>query len=90
MNRLILIVVAALLGCGKEAESTSRTSNPKIEVQKLFEHEGCTAYRFEDYVTVYYVRCINSDVTAYEQHTESCGKNCTRTKRTRSETVEEP
>lgn len=46
---LILITAGALLaGCEKSAQRTLATSNPHVNVDLLFEHEGTKVYRFED------------------------------------------
>ena len=78
IHRIILAAMLPLLlltGCYKQAESSSRPSNGEFEVQKLFEHQGCTVYRFYHSGYRYYTRC-KSDVTT--TWNESCGKNCTR------------
>ena len=79
MKRIILAVMLPLLwlvGCYKPAESLARPGGGQFEVEKLFEHEGCTAYRFIDGGTArYYTRC-SADVTT--TWNETCGKNCTR------------
>jgi hypothetical protein len=48
----------ALSGCARDPVETTRTSNPGIAVEKLFEHEGCAMYRFRDAGSyVYYSNC---------------------------------
>jgi hypothetical protein len=65
------------------------SSNPGFVVSLLFEHDGCEVFRFVDGGNYrYYVRCKpGDDVTAIEQHTQYCGKNCYRTVQEEIQTV---
>lgn len=48
-NTLILLAICApLFSCTKEAVSISKSNNPEIPVELLFEHDGVKVYRFED------------------------------------------
>lgn len=75
-----LIIGAAVLGLsgcgGKAPQSVHATTNQGINVEFLFEHEGCRVYRFEPgghYV--YYTNCGDTSTTESYQ----CGKTrCTR------------
>lgn len=69
----IIIIGCALYltACQKNAEQTARVGND-FKVEKLFTHEGCTVYRFDDNRTVYYTNCQGSTQS-------SCGKNCQQT-----------
>lgn len=69
-----LFAALMLAACQRPAIESSTAQNG-AKVEKLFEHEGCTAYRFDDARTVYYVRCSAETSTSYSY---SCGKNCTR------------
>lgn len=69
MKYSILLLALLLPACMKEPESTKSVGNFKVE--KLFEHEGCTAYRFIDTSSVYYVKCENSSSVQTEHQ---CGK----------------
>jgi hypothetical protein len=70
---LILAAILTLAGCSKPAE-TSTSVGREFVVDKLFTHEGCTVYRFNDGGNNrYFTNCQGS--TSW---TESCGKNCTR------------
>ena len=63
MKATIALAAAAiaLVGCARDPVETSRTDNPGIVVEKLFEHEGCTMYRFQDAGNyVYYSDCTGS------------------------------
>jgi outer membrane biogenesis lipoprotein LolB len=72
-----VIAVALLLACGVPAERSEQTTNQNVRVDRLFTHDGCTVYRFEDagYFR-YFVRCDNG--SAHVEWTEGCGKNRTR------------
>jgi len=72
MIKLIILALAivTLSSCTRKAEE-SRTSGD-FQVEKLFTHDGCTAYRFYDGRYVYYTTC---GVTTSSTH--SCGKSCT-------------
>jgi hypothetical protein len=73
MKTILALFVVALVGCSKPAE-TSTAVGREFVVDKLFTHEGCTVYRFEDAGSKrYFTNCSGS--TAWS---ESCGKNCTR------------
>ena len=58
MNKtLIILAVALLAGCSKQAE-TSTAVGAEFVVDKLFTHEGCTVYRFYDGGNArYYTNC---------------------------------
>lgn len=62
MKPILLLVLAALAGCepGPQPIAASQTSNG-YNVEKLFTHDGCTVYRFEDGRSRYFVRCANGD-----------------------------
>lgn len=73
----LVTVSAILVGCGKPAESMT-VKGAGFEVEKLFTHEDCTVYRFEDAGQYrYYTNCkaANQSTTMWN---EGCGKNCSR------------
>jgi hypothetical protein len=73
MKYLIPLLILALVGCTKQAE-TSSAAGREFVVDKLFTHEGCTVYRFDDGGrSRYFTNCSGSTTWA-----ENCGKNCTR------------
>lgn len=83
----ILAACAVVAGCTKPAETTAQAgADGGFTVERLFTHEGCTAYRFKDGGTrVYYTKCgVDSD-TSYSRQ-QSCGKGCTTTRRIKSRT----
>ncbi len=68
---LCLLLLATLAGCQGEAESTTR-AGADFKVDRLFNVDGCTVYRFHDGGRArYFTNCSGS--TQWE---ESCGKNC--------------
>lgn len=71
--------LAVLSGCAvTPALTTSPTNNTAVTVEKLFDHEGCSVYRFRDGgVPRYFAKC-QSTATASTAWDESCGKNCVR------------
>lgn len=76
----LLALCVGVAGCNADPVSTSPSSNPAVNVELLFEHEGCRVFRFVDGGSHrYYVRCESGSATALNSHTESCGKNCRRT-----------
>lgn len=76
MKYAIILSMLLLAGCQKNPESTTHVGND-FKVQKLFEVDGCTVYRFHDDRTVYFTKC--DGVRSNTSYTESCGKGCTRT-----------
>lgn len=73
MKILSVALLLLIISCHKNSQASSSTSNPEIQVELLFEHEGCKMYRFDD--QGYYVRCGDISATSWN---ESCGKNCIR------------
>lgn len=71
---LWVVFVLCMAGCAGQAETTKRVGD--FDVERLFDVDGCTVYRFRDagYYR-YFSRCgsRSSGVT----WTEGCGKNCT-------------
>jgi hypothetical protein len=77
---LAAVGVVVIVGCTKDPVSTTYTNNPEVPVSVLFEYDGCKMYRFaDDGRHHYYAKCENAKVQTENSHTESCGKNCTRT-----------
>ena len=70
---LAILALTVLAGCVKQAE-TSTSVGAEFVVDKLFTHEGCTVYRFNDGGNArYYTNCQGS--TSWQRN---CGKGCTR------------
>lgn len=74
----ILFLALLLSACVVDPVATTRTDNPQVPVDTLFEKDGCTVYRFEDAGRYhYFVRCEPGDDAALGM--QNCGKNCTHT-----------
>jgi hypothetical protein len=87
MNRLLIAIPVALLlvACTKEPISTEASDNPAVPVALLFNHEGCSVYRFEDNGrSHYFTRCGRDDTTTSTAYREQSGKHTT----TRYRTIE--
>lgn len=70
-----LVISVALVGCTQDPIAKHSTNNPNIEVETLFDHDGCRGYRFSDGGrTIYFTRCGLSTNTAWY---ESTGKTTT-------------
>lgn len=79
MSRTIitLTALALLVACNSDrAPEASATVGVGYQVDRLFTHDGCTVYRFEDGgYKRYFTRCdgaASSDASWSESH--SCGK----------------
>lgn len=92
MKLVLVVLVLMFAGCTgdgrgeppKHPKPAAEIPTPSgFEVQKLFEAEGCTVFRFYDrepsggYYPKYFVRCSKQKQTVTE-HVEPCGKGCTR------------
>lgn len=80
MFKHIALIVSAsvmLLGCGKPAESTA-VKGAGFVVEKLFTHEDCTVYRFEDAGHYRYYTNCKATKQSSTMWNEGCGKNCNR------------
>jgi hypothetical protein len=63
----LLFVAVLLSACQSDPIESSRTDNSEITVHKLFTHEGCTIYRFNDGGRiVHYASCQSSSDTTWE------------------------
>lgn len=68
-------LAAALVNCTKEPEATLKTTNDRFDVQLLFEHDGCRAYRFYDaQERKYYVHCPAGQASTMQERHHSTGK----------------
>ena len=75
---LSLAALAMVTGCEKPAESVAHTG-AGFTVERLFTHDGCTVYRFEDGGSNrYFTRCDGIAAQSTTTWQESCGRNCTR------------
>jgi hypothetical protein len=69
----LLLIVALLAGCSADPIGTTQTDNAQIKVERLFDHEGCTVYRFYDNGARYFVKCGASSRVEWI-HQRQCGK----------------
>lgn len=77
---LAIVAAALLAGCGEHPVSVSPTDNVNIKVDRLFDHDGCTVYRFIDGGVRYFVKCRDGTTRAEWDETYPCGKSvCSRT-----------
>ncbi|HJV52767.1 MAG TPA: DUF4884 domain-containing protein [Noviherbaspirillum sp.] len=77
----ILLVAIALLGCGKHEPPSpvaKATTQNGYNVAKIFEHDGCAMYRFYDEGYYRYFAKCGKQQQVTEEHSETCGKGCTR------------
>lgn len=66
---LAIVVCFMLSGCYADPSYKSQSSNPKVEVQLLFEYDGCSVYRFWDggYAR-YFVNCRSGSSVEYNEY----------------------
>ena len=75
--KLALALAAVLLtGCLSDPESMAQSSNPQVEVQRLFQVDGCQVYRFADGGRPHYFARCGQQVRTIGTYSEPCGKNC--------------
>jgi hypothetical protein len=63
MKKIFILALATLtiLGCSKDPISVSESNNKDIQVELLFEYEGCKMFRFKDGDNDhYFTKCINA------------------------------
>lgn len=77
MKKLIIITALfALFGCKKEAISSEKTKINNIELELLFEKDGCKMYRFNDGGrNVYWATCEGK--TSYSYSTKNRNQTIT-------------
>ena len=73
MRTWFLIAALASSGCLAQPIMTTQTSNPGIQVDLLFEHDGCRMYRFMDGGYHYFARCDGMGPSATVLP-DKCGK----------------
>ncbi|MGA2886295.1 MAG: DUF4884 domain-containing protein [Halobacteriota archaeon] len=65
---LPLALLASLVACEKDPVAHVQTDNKNISVDLLFEHNGCTVYRFWDMgEPIYYSNCGGSTQTSWRE-----------------------
>jgi len=71
---LLALAFITLVGCRENALKKVESNNSGVEVELLFENDGCKVYRFWDGNYVYYTDCTGK--ISYEYTTQS-GKSQT-------------
>lgn len=76
MKRILMVAIAlALVACEKPPEQTKAVGNG-FNVERLFTHEGCTVYRFDDGGRYrYYTKCDTQSNVSWQEY---CGKSCSK------------
>jgi hypothetical protein len=74
MRSLLFIAVVATTGCLTEPLATVPTNNAGIQVDLLFEHDGCRVYRFRDISYHYFAKCDGAGPNA-SILPDQCGKS---------------
>jgi hypothetical protein len=74
---LVAMACSACLGTAPPVTSTP-SNNPKIEVETLFTHDGCTVFRFYDAGYHYYAHCAGTHESVATMSSVPCGRNCVR------------
>ena len=68
MKHIVALLLIALLSGGDNSKSGSTpTTNPNFRVDRLFEVDGCTVYRFYDGTYRYFTSCQGS-IGSAEKH----------------------
>ena len=84
MKKIMLLISLFIFvsGCSESPVSVSETTNSKVSVDTLFEHNGCTVYRFYDAGRLHYYSVCRSSYESevISSYKVSCGKSCTSTK----------
>ena len=75
MRTAILIASLACAGCMTEPLATVPTNNAGIQVDLLFEHDGCRVYRFRDISYHYYAQCNATTGPNASVLPDRCGKS---------------
>jgi hypothetical protein len=73
-NLLLLALTLASAACATEPVATAPTTNAGIQVDLLFEHDGCRVYRFRDLGYHYFAKCGGAGPNATVLP-ERCGKS---------------
>ncbi len=69
MKKLIFLLSIVSFSCTRPALETVNSSNPNIELELIFEKDGCKMYRFyEGNRYIYWVDCRGQVVSSYDVH----------------------
>lgn len=74
MKTWMLIAALATSGCVTTPMTRTQTANPEIQVDLLFEHDGCRVYRFMDVGYHYFARCDGAPGPNASMLPDRCGK----------------
>jgi hypothetical protein len=74
MMRILFVCLLACAGCMADPIATAPTNNAQIQVDLLFEHEGCRVFRFRDIGYHYFVKCDAAGPNA-SVLPDKCGKS---------------
>ena len=75
MRSLFVLALVATTGCLAEPIATAPTNNAGIQVDLLFEHDGCRVYRFRDVSYHYYAKCGGGAGPNASVLPDRCGKS---------------
>ena len=70
---MIILTAIGLQACSETPVKSDVVGNG-VDLDLLFEHDGCRVYRFYDYGSAHYFTDCRGSVSDLR----SCGKNCTR------------
>lgn len=74
ISSISIVLLAVVMACEKPAVRTQQTNNPDMDLELLFENEGCKVWRFDDNNRSHYYTDFRGETITTK--TESCGKNC--------------
>ena len=74
MRILAPFLMLACAGCMTDPIATAPTNNAQIQVDLLFDHEGCRVFRFRDIAYHYFVKCNGAGPNA-SVLPDQCGKS---------------
>ena len=69
-----ILLMLSLAGCMTEPLATVPTNNAGIQVDLLFQHDGCNVYRFRDVTYHYFAKCNGAGPNA-SVLPDRCGKS---------------
>jgi hypothetical protein len=72
--KLLYLLALPCIGCVTEPLATVQTNNQQMQVDLLFEHDGCRIYRFRDIGFHYYAQCEGAGRAA-SLLPDKCGKD---------------
>ena len=78
MRKVLVFFALASVGCVTEPIATAPTNNADIQVDLLFEHDGCRVYRFRDVGYHYFAKCggVGPNATVLPDRCGKSGQEC--------------